>query len=226
MKHWQTTLGISADVSERERALNSSLVFERSTRPAPVGLLRFFFRRGSARIFTKATDIDPELWRVTFGSGYKNFEYYRLIEDTVQTGFTYCYLALFDLEGQPIALQPLIIADQDLATAINARIGRVIKSIRTCLPRFLYSRMLMPDCLVGDGKLGIVPGVNPSFARDLLAEALQQFAAARPFRWLRSRIFRPACGQIFAHWFAAVIPGLTVFRHFISILISAASRTT
>ena len=191
-----------------------------------MGLLRFFFRRGSARIFTKATDIDPELWRVTFGSGYKNFEYYRLIEDTVQTGFTYRYLVLFDLEERPIALQPLIIADQDLATAINGRIGRVIKSIRTCLPRFLYSRMLMAGCLVGDGKLGIVPGVNPSFARDLLAEALQQFAAARPFRWLRSRIFRPACGQIFAHWFAAVIPGLTVFRHFISILISAASRTT
>ena len=192
MKHWQTTLGISADVSERERALNSSLVFERSTRPAPVGLLRFFFRRGSARIFTKATDIDPELWRVTFGSGYKNFEYYRLIEDTVQTGFTYCYLALFDLEGRPIALQPLIIADQDLATAINGRIGRVIKSIRTCLPRFLYSRMLMAGCLVGDCKLGIVPGVNPSFASDLLAEALQQFARSQAISLVTIKDFSPS----------------------------------
>ena len=167
MKYWQATLGISADVSKRERALNSSLAAEQSTRPAPAGVLRFFFRRGSAKVFAKTTDIDRELWRATFGNGYKNFEYYRLIEDTVQTGFTYRYLALFDLEERPVALQPLIIADQDLATAINGRIGRAIKSIRARLPRFLYSRMLMAGCLVGDGKLGILPGVNPSFASDL-----------------------------------------------------------
>ena len=99
-----------------------------------------------------------------------------MIEDTVQNGFTYRYLVLFDLEERPIALQPLIIVDQDLATAINGHIGHAIKSIRARLPRFLYSRMLMAGCLVGDGKLGILPGVDPIFASDLLVEALQQFA--------------------------------------------------
>ena len=160
--------------------------------------MRFFFPRGSARVFAKTTDIDPELWRATFGTGYKNFEYYRLIEDTVQTGFTYRYLALFDLEERPIALQPLIIADQDLATAINGRIGRAIKSIRARLPRFLYSRMLMAGCLVGDGKLGILPGVNPRFASDLLAEALQQFARSEAISLVTIKDFSPSLRSAFS----------------------------
>ena len=175
-----------------ERALNSSLATEQITRPALAGVLRFFFRRGSAKIFAKTTDIDPELWRATFGTGYKNFEYYRLIEDTLQTGFTYRYLALFDLEERPIALQPLIIADQDLAAAIHGRIGRAIKSIRARVPRFLYSRMLMAGCLVGDGKLGILPGVNPSFVSDLLAEALQQFARREGISLVTIKDFSPS----------------------------------
>ena len=189
---WQATLEISANFLKREGPLKSSLAVKQSSRPAPVGALRFFFRQGCAKVFVKTTDIDREIWRVTFGSGYKNFEYYRLIEDTVQTGFTYRYLVLFDLEERPIALQPLIIADQDLATAINGRIGCVIKSIRTCLPRFLYSRMLMASCLVGDGKLGIVPGVNPSFASDLLAEALQQFARSQAISLVTIKDFSPS----------------------------------
>jgi hypothetical protein len=190
--YWEATQGISAEVSKREGALNSSLAAEQSTRPAPAGVLRFFFRRGSAKVFAKTTDIDPELWRATFGTGYKNFEYYRLIEDTVQTGFTYRYLVLFDLEERPIALQPLIITDQDLATAINGRIGRAIKSIRARLPRFLYSRMLMAGCLVGDGKLGILPGINPSFASDLLAQALQQFARSEAISFVTIKDFSPS----------------------------------
>ena len=154
--------------------------------------MRFFFKRGSAKVFAKTTDIDPELWRATFGTGYKNFEYYRLIEDTVQTGFTYRYLVLFDLEEQPIAIQPLIITDQDLATAINGYIGRVIKSIRARVPRFLYSRMLMAGCLVGDGKFGILPGVDPSIASDLLAEALQQFARSEAISFVTIKDFAPS----------------------------------
>ena len=172
--------------------MNSSLATKQINRPAPTGVLRFFFKRGSAKVFAKTTDIDPELWRATFGTGYKNFEYYRLIEDTVQTGFTYRYLVLFDLEERPIAIQPLIITDQDLATAINGCIGRVIKSIRARVPRFLYSRMLMAGCLVGDGKFGILPGVDPSFASDLLAEALQQFARSEAISFVTIKDFAPS----------------------------------
>jgi hypothetical protein len=191
VKPWQAALAISADVSKRQRALNSSFA-KQNTRPAPADVLRFFFRRGSAKVFVKTTDIDPEIWRATFGTDYKNFEYYRLIEDTVQTGFTYRYLVLFDLEERPIALQPLIIADQDLAMAISGRVGRAIESIRARLPLFLYSRMLMAGCLVGDGKFGILPGVDLSFASHLLAEALQQFARSEAISLVTIKDFSPS----------------------------------
>jgi hypothetical protein len=115
-----------------------------------------------------------------------------LIEDTIQTGFTYRYLVLFDLQDRPIALQPLIITDQDLTTAINGRIGRAIKSIRARRPRFLYSRMLMAGCLVGDGKLGILPGVNPTFASELLVEALRQFARSEAISFVTIKDFSPS----------------------------------
>jgi len=138
--------------------------------------LRFFFPSGSAKVFARSVDIDPQLWQVTFGAEPKNFEYYRLIEETIQTGFAFRYLVLFDLSERAIALQPLIIVDQDLAATINGRLGGVISSIRARAPRFLYSRMLMAGCLVGEGKLGLCPAVDPAFASRLLAEALRQFA--------------------------------------------------
>lgn len=188
----QTTLAISPRVFKGERAWSSSFDAQRSAQPAPAGALRFFFQRGSAKVVTKATDIDPKLWRATFGSSHKNFEYYRLIEETVQTGFTYRYLVLVDLEERPIALQPLMIVDQDLAMAIDGRIGRAIKSIRRRLPRFLHSRILMAGCLAGDGKLGILPEVNPSFVSELLAEALQQFARSQAISLIAIKDFSPS----------------------------------
>ena len=186
------TSAISADVFTGERALtNSGLTSERYTRPISTAVSRFFCRGGSAKVFTKATDVDPELWRATFGNDYKNFEYYRLIEDTLNAGFSYRYLVLFDLEEQPIALQPLIIVDQDLALAMKGRIGRAIQSIRSRRPRFLYSRMLMAGCLLGEGKLGLMPGVDPTWASDLLAEVLEKFAHTEAISLVTVKDFSP-----------------------------------
>jgi hypothetical protein len=150
------------------------------TNAAPVvpGALRFFFEGGSANVFARATDVDPELWRVTFATGHKNLEYYQLIEETLGIGFTYRYLVLFDLDERAIALQPLILVDQDLATSINGRIGRTIKFVRSRVPRFMQARMLMAGCLVGEGKLGLISDVDPNFASELLARALRLFARA------------------------------------------------
>jgi predicted N-acyltransferase len=51
--------------------------------------------------------------------------------------------------------------------------------------------MLMAGCLVGDGKLGILPGVDPSVASDLLAEALQQFARGEAISLVTIKDFSP-----------------------------------
>lgn len=159
--------------------MNLTLAGETDTGQSVFGALRFFFKGGSAKVFGRAADIEPELWRATFGSGHKCFEYYRLIEDTIQNGFTYRYLVLFDLDERPVALQPLIIVDQDLATSINGRVGRAIKLVRSRAPRFLRTRMLMAGCLVGEGKLGVIADVDPNIAGELLAEALQSFARTK-----------------------------------------------
>ena len=127
-------------------------------------------------MFAHASDIDLEFWRVTFGTGHKDFEYYRLLEETMQNGFTYRYLVVFDLAERAIALQPLIIVDQDLAAAINGWLASVIKLVRTQMPRFLQSRILLAGCLVGDGQLGVRTDVDPQFASELLADALRLFA--------------------------------------------------
>lgn len=156
--------------------MNSGLVSQPPLDRTLPGALRFFFKKGSAKVFAHAIDIDLEFWRATFGTGHKDFEYYRLLEETVHSGFVYRYLVLFGLDERAIALQPLIVVDQDLAAAINGRIGRAIKTIRARAPRFLYSRMVMAGCVVGDGRLGLLANADPHVAIELLTEALRQFA--------------------------------------------------
>jgi hypothetical protein len=156
--------------------LNSRVAAEPIAGRVTAGALRFFFEKGSAKVFAQANDIDLDFWRATFGNGHKDFEYYRLLEETVQAGFSYRYLVLFGLDERALALQPLIIVDQDLATAVNGHFGRAIGFVRRRAPRFLHSRMLVAGCLVGDGKLGVISGADPALASGLLGQALREFA--------------------------------------------------
>ena len=134
--------------------------------------LTFALRGGTAEIFARTTDVDPQLWADAFGDHPKDFEYYRLIEETMTDHFTYRYLVLRDTKGVPAALQPLLIVDQDLSASSNGGILRAVKLIRRIAPRFLQTRMLMAGCLVGDGKLGLLPGANAQQAAEWLGEAL------------------------------------------------------
>src|SRR5215472_851249 len=110
----------------------------------------FLLPGGSAHIYHRAEDVDPAIWRAAFGDSHKDFEYYRLIEETMTADFAYRYLVLFDREGNPVALQPLILVEQDLAASARAAIARIIAFIRSWQPRFLRGLMLMAGCLVGD----------------------------------------------------------------------------
>ena len=131
---------------------------------------------GSAELFARTTDVDPKLWAAAFGDQPKDFEYYRLIEDTMTEGYSYRYLVLRDARGRVAALQPLLIADQDLTASSGDFIGRAAAAIRRFAPRFLRSRMLMAGCLVGDAMIGVVPGADATEAVRLLADALVQLA--------------------------------------------------
>ena len=136
----------------------------------------FPLRSGSAQVFSRACDVKPALWDAGFGGGHKDFEYYRLIEDTQKAGFSYRYLVLRDSGGEPIALQPLIMVDQDLSASANSAIRRCVEVGRRIIPRLLRTRMLMAGCLVGDGKLGLVDKAAAESTTSLLSEALNIYA--------------------------------------------------
>src|ERR1700716_459061 len=151
----------------------SPALIEQST---PEPLDSFPLSGGSSLVYARAVDVDPEIWRAAFAESHKDFEYHRLIEETMTSGFIYRYLVLLDENGEPIALQPLIIVDQDL-TATTEIITRAVGFIRKFWPRFLRTRMLLAGCLVGDSKPGVIAPANPRRVSALLAEGLRAWAA-------------------------------------------------
>ena len=131
---------------------------------------------GRVAVFAHAADVDLEIWRAAFGDSHKDFEYYRLIEETMSAQFVYRYLVLLDSQQTAIALQPLILVDQDLAVSARSTMTRAINALRSFWPRFLRKRILLAGCLVGDGRLGVIGPNNPREANEMLAEALLVYA--------------------------------------------------
>lgn len=127
---------------------------------------------GSAHVYKEAADVDLAIWGAAFGDSHKDFEYHRLIEQTMLVGFSYLYLLLFDEQRDPVALQPLIVIDQDLLVTATTTIKATINFVRKFRPRFLRARMLLAGCLDGDSKPGVIAPANPRRVNGLLAEAL------------------------------------------------------
>jgi len=138
--------------------------------------MEFPLARGTAQLSRRSTDIAPDIWFQAFGAHHKDFDYYQLIEDTLSDHFEFRYLLLLDRERNPVALQPLLIANQDLATSAPRAVQSLAAKLRKRWPRFLRSRMLMAGCLVGDGELGVIAPKIRSEAAELLIEALSQVA--------------------------------------------------
>jgi hypothetical protein len=136
----------------------------------------FPLRGGSAHVFARAAQIDRAIWGAAFGDSHKDFEYHQLLEQTMRDGFTYRYLVVLDEHRDPVALQPLIIVDQDLAATARSTIAFAVACVRKLWPRFLRTRILLAGCLVGDSAPGIIAPANPRRVNALLAEALRKFA--------------------------------------------------
>ena len=82
--------------------------------------------RGHVLVFEHARDVPMGFWERGFSDCWKDFQYYDLIEQTMRCGFDYRYLLVFDENDRPIALQPLLLASQDLAISAGARIARLV----------------------------------------------------------------------------------------------------
>lgn len=144
---------------------------------------------GGVHVYKRAADVDPAIWEAAFGDSHKDFDYYQLIEETMTSGFAYRYLLLCDEHRDPVALQPLVMVDQDLAATMEGTIGRVIGFIRKFWPRFLRSRMLLAGCLVGHSRPGVIAPANPSRVSALLAEALLTYAARQKISLISAKDF-------------------------------------
>lgn len=149
-------------------------------------------KRGWARVYRRAKDVDPAIWQAAFGDSRKDFEYYRLIEETMTSGFIYRYLLLLDERHDPIMLQPLIVVDQDLAATANSTTERAIFFIRKLWPRLLRSRILLAGCMVGDDKPGVIAPANPKQVSALFAEALLAYAVREKISLVTAKDFPAA----------------------------------
>jgi Acetyltransferase (GNAT) domain len=149
------------------------------------------------RVFSRAADVDLEIWQSAFGDDQKDFEYYRLIEETLAGDFTFRYMVLLDETGSPIALQPLILVDQDLAATAKSVLARAIHGVRRLWPRFLRARMLMAGCLVGESNLGLIlPGVHKQISA-ALGEALIDYARLEKIHLIAAKDFSAALREEF-----------------------------
>jgi Acetyltransferase (GNAT) domain len=136
--------------------------------------------RGYVLVFEHARHVPMEFWERGFSDSWKDFQYYDLIEQTMRCGFDYRYLLVFDGNDRPLALQPLLLATQDLAISAGAGVARLVAKLRRHWPHFLKSRVALAGCLVGDGKMGIMESAET--ATPLVAEAIEKYAGGVEIR--------------------------------------------
>ncbi len=135
---------------------------------------RVTLSRGCAVIFQHASDVPMQLWERGFSDSWKDFQYYDLIERTMNCGFEYRYLVAFDENQRPLVLQPFLLANQDLVISAGTRVARLVAKLRIQWPRLLKKRVVLAGCLVGDGKLGTIE--SDDSVAPFVAEALEKYA--------------------------------------------------
>lgn len=135
---------------------------------------RLRLTHGYADVYRHASDIEPEFWATAFADTPKDFHYYQLLEQTMRRYFDYRYLLVCDEADRPRALQPIILATQDLAASAGEKFARLVAKLRRRFARFFQSRMALAGCLVGEGKTGLIR--SDETVLPMVAEALEQFA--------------------------------------------------
>jgi hypothetical protein len=92
-------------------------------------------------------------WTSTFTDQRKDYRYYEILDDTLQSQFDQRYFAIVDGSGQVRAVQPFFLVDQDILEGLGAERGKWISGVRRFYPRFLKVRTLMVGCSAGEAHL-------------------------------------------------------------------------
>lgn len=95
----------------------------------------------------------PALWDSAFDHLAKDQRYYEVVDETLGDQFDCRYLVLEDPEGQPRAIQPFFVANQDLVAATSPTLQVIVEKLRRVSPGLLRLKILMVGCAAGEGQL-------------------------------------------------------------------------
>ncbi|MHA3772698.1 GNAT family N-acetyltransferase [Verrucomicrobiota bacterium sgz303538] len=129
---------------------------------------------GHARVVERASL--PALWEEAFAHVAKDQRYYELVEETLGGQFDCRYLVLEDGNGQPRAVQPFFLADQDLVTASSPVLRGLVNGLRRLSPRLLRLKLLMVGCAAGEGHLDADDEEEQHWIADATRRALPRLA--------------------------------------------------
>ncbi len=130
----------------------------------------------SVTIATRAEVASLSAWATAFSGQYKDRRYYEIVEDTIHPEFAYRYFVLRDRSGQPRAIQPFFVLDQDILAGAKGTIKTSVDYVRRTWPKFLSLRTLMVGCVAGEGQLCSASTFMDRNASMLLARAALEAA--------------------------------------------------
>ena len=150
------------------------MILQVACAPAKERVAEIQLSGGRAHVFEHARDVPMEFWARGFSDTPKDFQYYELIEQTMDSAFEYRYLAVFDQTNRPVALQPLVLTTQDLAVSASEAIVRFVAKLRTIWPHLWQSRMALAGCLVGEGETGAIEPVEVAIPLEEITPVVPQ----------------------------------------------------
>ena len=167
---------------------------ETAARAAPV--FRCRLRNGwTGEVFDRIDAIEPELWRAMFPPHWKDWRYFRTLEETFPDEFPQRYLVLSD-GGRVRAILPLFFVTQDLTASLSERMRRWLRPWR----HRLTARLLVAGCIVGDARIGVPDPADLPAVCPWLDEALGLFARHAGVSILLYKDVPAACRRPCRRW--------------------------
>jgi hypothetical protein len=190
---------------------------------------------GSVTVASLAEIAEMGAWATAFAGQYKDRRYYEIVEETLHPEFQYRYFVLRDPSGQPKAIQPFFVLDQDILAGANDKMRRIVDRVRKTWPKFLSLRTLMVGCVAGEGHLDnqsafADPASCSLLARAALDEARREKAGLVVFKEFPAA-YRSILSQLGRHGFIR-LPSLPMsslniaYRDFEDYMARALSRAT
>jgi hypothetical protein len=127
---------------------------------------------GPVEVYGSARDIEPELWESSFGGQPKDGRFYQIVEDCMESQFTFLYVVMRNALSGEAAVQPAFVVDQDGAAGLPKAARNIMATIRKAFPRFFRLRLLMVGCAAGAQI--IVMKDFPSEYREMIGPVFEQ----------------------------------------------------